>query len=124
MTCHNAMPAYVEGSENRYVSVPHGIDCERCHGPGSLHIESVMSGNAVNTSMEADYTIVNPARLSVEQQFDICQGCHLQGASVNKAGHTFADFRPGCRFRTLRMFSGRATQTVYASSLWPLILIG
>ena len=95
MSCHNAMPAYVEGSENRYVSVPHGIDCERCHGPGSLHIESVSGGNAVNTRLEADYTIVNPARLSVEQQFDICQGCHLQGASVNKPGHTFADFRPG-----------------------------
>ncbi len=95
MTCHNAMPAYVEGSENRYVSVPHGIDCERCHGPGSLHIESIRSGNAVNTSMEADYTIVNPARLSVEDQFDICQSCHLQGASVDKIGHSFADFRPG-----------------------------
>jgi len=98
MACHNAMPKYVEGSENRYLSVPHGIDCERCHGPGSLHIESVQSGNAVNTAMKADYTIVNPARLSIEEQFDICQSCHLQGASVSKPGHYFTDFRPGMSF--------------------------
>ena len=95
ITCHNAMPEYIEGSENRYVSVPHGIDCERCHGPGALHIASIQSGNAVNTLIEADYTIVNPARLPVSEQFDICQSCHLQGASVTKPGHNVTDFRPG-----------------------------
>lgn len=89
ITCHNAMPKYVEGSENKYDFVPHGIDCERCHGPGSEHIEAVSSGGDVTGS------IVNPAKLPVDRQFDICQGCHLQGASVNKAGMTFADFRPG-----------------------------
>ena len=89
ITCHNGMPEYVEGSENKYDFVPHGIDCERCHGPGSLHIESVRTGGDVAGS------IVNPAKLPVDRQFDICQGCHLQGASVNKAGMTFADFRPG-----------------------------
>ena len=89
ITCHNAMPQYVDGSENKYDYVPHGIDCERCHGPGSEHIEAVSSGGDLAGS------IVNPAKLPVDRQFDICQGCHLQGASVNKAGVTFADFRPG-----------------------------
>ena len=89
ITCHNAMPGYVPGSENKYDFVPHGIDCERCHGPGSQHIESVSSGGDIAG------TIVNPAKLPVDRQFDICQGCHLQGASVNRANVTFADFRPG-----------------------------
>ena len=95
ITCHNAMPGYIEGSENRYVSVPHGIDCERCHGPGAMHVASVRSGNAVNTLLEADYTIVNPARLPVSEQFDICQSCHLQGASISRPGRRVTDFRPG-----------------------------
>lgn len=89
ITCHNAMSGYVEGSENRFEFVPDGIDCERCHGPGSRHIESVSSGGDIAG------TIVNPAKLPVDRQFDICQGCHLQGASVTKANMTFADFRPG-----------------------------
>ena len=89
ITCHNAMPEYVEGSENKYTYVPDGIDCERCHGAGSLHIESVRSGGDI------EGTIVNPAKLPIERQFDICQGCHLQGTSVYKEGKTFADFRPG-----------------------------
>jgi len=89
ITCHNAMPGYVPGSENKYDFVPHGIDCERCHGPGSKHIERVSSGGDIAG------TIVNPAKLPLDRQFDICQGCHLQGASVNRANVTFADFRPG-----------------------------
>ena len=95
ITCHNAMPAYVDGSENKYDDVPHGIDCERCHGPGSAHIEAMRAGEAVNVATQIDYTIVNPAKAPLDLQFDICQGCHLQGAAVNKDGKTFADFRPG-----------------------------
>ena len=95
ITCHNGMPAIVEGSYNKYDAVPHGIDCERCHGPGSVHIEAMRTGGAVDVSKEIDYTIVNPAKLPVELQFNICQGCHVQGAAVPKEGKTFADFRPG-----------------------------
>lgn len=39
ISCHNAYPDFVLGSENKYKSVPQGIDCERCHGPGSSHVE-------------------------------------------------------------------------------------
>ena len=95
ITCHNGMPKIIEGSYNKYDAVPHGIDCERCHGAGSVHVEAMRSGGAVDVSTEIDYTIVNPAKLPVSLQFNICQGCHVQGAAVSKEGKTFADFRPG-----------------------------
>ena len=34
MACHNAISGFDPASENRFTSVPDGIDCERCHGPG------------------------------------------------------------------------------------------
>lgn len=39
MSCHNGMPQLVPGSENKYITVPNGIDCERCHGPGATHVK-------------------------------------------------------------------------------------
>jgi len=93
ITCHNAMPSYIQGSENKYDAVPHGIDCERCHGPGSLHIEALQTGQ-VEMAME---NIVNPGTLPIDLQFDICQGCHMQGAAVSRNNKSFADFRPGER---------------------------
>ena len=95
ITCHNGMPGIVDGSYNKYDYVPHGIDCERCHGAGSVHVEAMKSGSAVDVSTETDYTIVNPAKLPVDLQFNICQGCHVQGAAVPMEGKSFADFRPG-----------------------------
>ena len=95
ITCHNGMPSFVEGSYNKYDVVPHGIDCERCHGAGSIHVEAMRSGRVVDITREVDYTIVNPAKLPVELQFNICQGCHVQGAAVPQEGRSFADFRPG-----------------------------
>ena len=50
MTCHNSFPHFTLGSENKYQNVPSGIDCERCHGPGELHVSNVQSGILVDTS--------------------------------------------------------------------------
>ncbi len=95
MSCHNGLPDFVENSENKYTSIKHGIDCERCHGPGSIHVAQKMAGNIVDTSKGPDYTIVNPRRLSTELQNNICQRCHLQGIAVVNDGKSFDDFRPG-----------------------------
>lgn len=95
MTCHNGYPDFVANSQNKYVSVKTGIDCERCHGPGSLHVADKQAGNMVDTSKGPDYSIVNPRRLSTDLQNNICQRCHLQGVSVLNDGKTFFDFRPG-----------------------------
>ena len=95
MSCHNGYPNFVLGSENKYNSIPTGIDCERCHGPGSIHVAERQSGKIVDTSKYIDYSIVNPAKLSIDRQFDLCQRCHLQGNAVLKEGRSFYDFKPG-----------------------------
>ena len=97
MSCHNAYPAFVPGSENKYAALPKGIDCERCHGPGSLHVNRKQKGEWIDTAIAVDYSIVNPAKLSIERQFDVCQRCHLQGNAVLKEGKSFFDFKPGMR---------------------------
>ena len=95
MSCHNAYPDFVLGSENKYRSIPDGIDCERCHGPGELHVNRMKQGQIVDTSQMPDYSIVNPARLSLDRQNDVCTRCHLQGTMVLKPGKSFFDFKPG-----------------------------
>jgi len=97
VTCHNAFPEFVQGSENKYRSIPEGINCERCHGPGSIHVAQRSTGSKIDTSKYIDYSIVNPAKLSIDRQFDLCQRCHLQGNAVLKEGKSFYDFKPGMK---------------------------
>lgn len=95
MSCHNSYPDFVLGSENKYKAVEKGIGCERCHGPGSIHVNERQTKSPVDTSRYIDYSIVNPAKLSIDRQFDICQRCHLQGNTILKEGKSFYDFKPG-----------------------------
>ena len=44
------------------------VGCERCHGPGSEHIERPSRGN-----------IINPARMDYVEANDTCIQCHSQG---------------------------------------------
>jgi predicted CXXCH cytochrome family protein len=63
----------------------HAIGCERCHGPGELHVRGDM-----------DHTIVNPARLSPSLRDAVCEQCHLEGeARVVRSGRGLYDYRPG-----------------------------
>ena len=95
MSCHTGMPKVTKGSTNIFERLPLGIDCERCHGPGELHVNQKRAGIIVDTSKGADYSIVNPKRLPYQLQVDICQRCHLQGNNVLKRGKQFTDFVPG-----------------------------
>lgn len=99
MTCHNALPEHVEGSVNKYAHVPQGINCERCHGPGEVHVKTKMAGQIVDTSQHPDFTIVNPADLSVDLQMNLCQRCHLQGVAVLNEGRFWDDFKPGMHLK-------------------------
>jgi tetratricopeptide (TPR) repeat protein len=97
MSCHNSYPDFVLGSENKYSAVDEGINCERCHGPGSVHVQQRSTGSKVDTTTYIDYSIVNPSKLSIDLQFDVCQRCHLQGNAVLKEGKSFYDFKPGMK---------------------------
>lgn len=95
MSCHNAYPGFVEGSENKFTNVPQGIDCERCHGPGGEHVRRKQAGELIDTSKYIDYSIVNPGKLSADLQFQICQRCHLQGNAVLQPNKNWYSFKPG-----------------------------
>ena len=97
MSCHNSLPDFVEGSENKFNALPEGVNCERCHGPGSIHVQQRSTGTKIDTSKYIDYSIVNPAKLPIDRQFDVCQRCHLQGNTVLKEGKSFFDFKPGMK---------------------------
>ncbi len=112
LTCHNHLPKHVKGSENKYTQMPTGIECERCHGPGQIHVREKRSGNIVDTRTEIDYSIVNPRKLSVDLQMDLCQRCHLQGIAVLNEGKSFYDFRPGMELETvMNVFLPRYTNS-------------
>jgi tetratricopeptide (TPR) repeat protein len=96
LSCHNAMPKMLQESDFQFKEVATGIDCERCHGPGELHVKKHQDGE---TDEETDYTIVNPSKLRWERQVDVCQRCHLQGLNVLKEGKKFTDFIPGMELK-------------------------
>lgn len=84
--CHSSQPRWREGTVNSYadpVFTQDGISCERCHGPGSLHI----GGKG---------KMVNPAKLAPARRDSVCAQCHMTGQSrVNRAGRQLSDYRPG-----------------------------
>ncbi len=94
--CHCTSAEPVQSSINHYS--PRGfheaaIGCERCHGPGELHVAARTSNP---TAEIADPTIANPSRMSPELREDLCWQCHLQStARVVRFGKNLFDYRPG-----------------------------
>jgi tetratricopeptide (TPR) repeat protein len=102
--CHNAYPSVAPGAD-RYgaemrfpATLPEGIDCQRCHGPGARHVDLASQGAAEEAVRGS---IVNPRRLSPERQMDVCRQCHLEITSfplpqaVRRFGRAAYSFRPG-----------------------------
>ncbi len=93
MACHNSYPEAVPFVEGKYRAVPEGIGCERCHGPGALHVEERLADP--DPAGEIDDTIVNPAHLPFGRRLDVCQQCHLSATvSILREGRSAFSFRP------------------------------
>jgi tetratricopeptide (TPR) repeat protein len=94
--CHSQEARPVENTINRYQEPPFGqlaIGCERCHGPGQLHVAERKQGPPPDNE---DLTIVNPRRLAPALREAVCEQCHLQGeAAVVRRGRMQTDYRPG-----------------------------
>lgn len=97
--CHNGWSQFSEGSINHFSKLAHSIDCERCHGPGKRHIQFM--SDTLNFNVQTDTSILNPKNISIEQNFDICQQCHLQGILIRKNAKNIYDFRPGMRLNDI-----------------------
>lgn len=91
--CHANRVEPVPHSTNRYVQPifrGESIGCERCHGPGSLHIEN----RVWRTGM--DVSIVNPKHLPPDLREAVCEQCHLESEQrVLRRGRQDFDYRPG-----------------------------
>jgi hypothetical protein len=120
LRCHSGSSTALDGSFHRIQVHETWISCERCHGPGSLHVDRWSSAEglaAAATAGKMDHTIVNPIHLDRELSESICAQCHLRAAAgVMARGRSMDDFRPGLpldRFRTdFRLAEERSQMTV------------
>ncbi|HVK11829.1 MAG TPA: tetratricopeptide repeat protein [Gemmataceae bacterium] len=93
--CHSNGANPVEGTVNRYhrPAETAAVGCERCHGPGELHVARHLAAEPVGAF---DDTIVNPAKLEPALREAVCQQCHFTSTyRVVRRGHGTFDFRPG-----------------------------
>jgi predicted CXXCH cytochrome family protein len=94
--CHAHEVRPIEHSINGYQEPPFGqlaIGCERCHGPGELHVGASRSPVP---PVGVDRTIVNPRRLEPVLRDAICEQCHLQGEQIVwRRGRSPYEYRPG-----------------------------
>jgi hypothetical protein len=99
--CHTGLPLLAPDSHNRFQQPPFRfltVGCERCHGPGAIHVEQRKQGAPLTGPL--DFSIVNPERLRPEVRDDVCAQCHFAGdARVLQPGKNYLDFRPGSALR-------------------------
>jgi len=103
--CHANRVEHVAGTINRYdppTFLGQAIGCERCHGPGELHVKDPTGIKAGG----AGPAIVNPRKLESTLRDAVCEQCHLLGDSsvTERPGRDLTDYRPGLplhRFETV-----------------------
>ncbi len=94
--CHANQFDPVPGTVNRYqqpIFRGYAVGCERCHGPGELHVRRPAEVNG------PDMTIVNPDSLKPSLRDAVCEQCHLNGHQrVLRLDRRNEDYRPGLPF--------------------------
>ena len=85
ISCHTDYPRRQAGTDDVFLDpLPTGVGCERCHGPGQKHAQSLRAAD-----------IVNPGRLSTVRQLDVCAQCHESSYSQLRADRGEFSYRPG-----------------------------
>ena len=98
MFCHNGYPDVApersrpgwDGDVIFPKSLPLGIDCQRCHGPGARHAESARAED-----------VVQPAKLSPTRSLEVCMQCHFETTtfrlpdSLRRFGRSFYSYEAG-----------------------------
>jgi hypothetical protein len=109
IACHSSYPDAAPHLEGKYPVLRAGIGCERCHGPGALHVQTRRAATTVaaaaptaagdSASRRAfDSTIVNPARLPLDRRLDVCEQCHVHtSVAVLRERRKAFDFTPAAQ---------------------------
>lgn len=107
IACHSSYPQAAPHLEGKYPVLRPGIGCERCHGPGALHVQTRQASAAAGLAAAVrdtgarvpggtfDSTIVNPARLPLDRRLDVCEQCHVHtSVAVLRERRKAFDFTP------------------------------
>lgn len=99
LECHSTFMKKIsaagkEPEEFDHNQIIYGVDCEKCHGPAARHV----AFQTANPQEKKGMYIINPAKLSRQQNLDLCALCHggrLQKTRPSftfKAGDTLANY--------------------------------
>jgi NapC/NirT cytochrome c family, N-terminal region. len=88
LECHTTFVKKISSEEEEdekfdNKKIIYAVDCEKCHGPAAKHVEFQTQNPKINT---AKY-IINPAKLSRQQNLDLCALCH--GGRLQKTRPSF-----------------------------------
>ena len=118
LECHAGRTAPLGKSLHRMEVVESAIGCERCHGPGSLHLEKHRGFELTTVQRSTtgtDFTIVNPAALSRELAGVDLPAMPLAEQCLNCrcADMVFLTSRPGCPCRNSDMITALKFPTLH-----------